>query len=77
MLEAGGLPVLKSELGDRVSYQEAIAAGLGVSRYAPKDAAAGEIKALLDELLTFTGETNGNEETSRANKKTAKRPAKR
>ena len=77
MLEAGGLPVLTAELGDRVSYQEAIAAGLGVSRYAPKDTATTEIKALLDELLTFTGETNGNEETSRANKKTAKRPAKR
>lgn len=70
MLEAGGLPVLRSELGDRVSYQEAIAAGLGVSRYAPKDAATKEIRALLDELLTFAGEANGNQETTTTAKKT-------
>ncbi len=77
MLEAGGLPVLTAELGDRVSYQEAIAAGLGVSRYAPKDAATTEIKALLDELLTFAGEAYGNQETTSAAKKTAKRASKR
>ena len=35
MLMQGGLPVLIAELADRIAYQEAIAAGLGVGRYAP------------------------------------------
>jgi chromosome partitioning protein len=72
MLEAGGLPVLTAELGDRVSYQEAIAAGLGVSRYAPKDAATKEIRALLDELITFAGEAN-EKATTTAKKTTSPR----
>jgi chromosome partitioning protein len=45
-----GVPILRSELHYRVAYQEAPAAGLGVAQYAPTDAAAGEVKSLVDEL---------------------------
>jgi chromosome partitioning protein len=50
VLETSGLPVLKSELSHRISYQEAIAAGMGVTTYAPRDAACKEILSLLEEL---------------------------
>jgi chromosome partitioning protein len=50
-LAESGLPVLASELGDRVAYQEAIGFGLGVTTYAPKDAAADEVRALYDEVF--------------------------
>lgn len=52
-LETSGLPVLSTELGHRVAYQEAIAVGKGVTTYAPKDAATQEISHLLDELTRF------------------------
>lgn len=45
-----GLPVLGAELGFRVTYPEASAAGLGVSIYAPKSPAADEVRALVNEL---------------------------
>jgi chromosome partitioning protein len=47
-----GLPVLATELGYRIAYQEAPAAGLGVAQYAPRDAAALEVRALVDELVS-------------------------
>lgn len=50
-LAASGLPVLRSELCHRIAYQEAIAAGQGVTEYAPHDAAASEVSALVNELL--------------------------
>jgi chromosome partitioning protein len=50
-LAACGLPVLRVELGFRVAYQEAPAAGLGVAQYAPNDAAADEVRELVGELL--------------------------
>ncbi len=53
MLEGGGLPILDAELAYRVAYQEALAAGQGVTAYAPKDAAAAEVRALVDELERF------------------------
>ena len=52
-LETSGLPVLGTELGHRVAYQEALAAGKGVTSHAPRDAAAKEIFNLLDELEAF------------------------
>lgn len=61
MLIEGGLPVLSTELGDRIAYQEAVAAGLGVGRYAPRDPSAAEVRALFDELLAFAGEANGKQ----------------
>lgn len=53
VLEATGLPVLKTELGYRVAHQEALAMGQGVTSYAPRDAAAREIFNLIDELETL------------------------
>jgi len=52
-LQEAGLPLLSTELGFRVPYQEAPAAGLGIAQYAPKDPAAGEVRALVDELMAF------------------------
>lgn len=53
-LAEGGLPILSTELGYRVAYQEALAAGMGAARYAPRDAAATEVKDLFNELETIT-----------------------
>jgi chromosome partitioning protein len=53
VLETSGLPVLKTELGYRVAYQEALASGQGVTTYAPRDAAAREMFHLLDEMETL------------------------
>jgi chromosome partitioning protein len=50
VLEAAGLPVLETELGYRIAFQEAIAAGLGVTTYAPRDVGTKEMFNLLDEL---------------------------
>jgi chromosome partitioning protein len=52
-LGESGLPILGVELGYRVAYQEAIAAGLGVTAYAPKDAAADEVRDLVAEIERF------------------------
>jgi chromosome partitioning protein len=55
-LAESGLPVLTTELGDRVAYQEAIGFGLGVTTYAPRDPAAKEIRALYDEIVPMRKE---------------------
>jgi chromosome partitioning protein len=52
-LEGSGLPLLATELAYRVTYQEAPAAGLGVTRYAPRSPAAAEVRALADEIETL------------------------
>ena len=52
-LTDAGVPILATELGFRVAYQEAPAAGLGVTTYAPRDRAAAEVRALVDELETL------------------------
>ncbi|MFO0679158.1 MAG: ParA family partition ATPase [Polyangiaceae bacterium] len=52
-LEGSGLPVLDTELGYRVAYQEAIAMGRGVTTHAPRDPSAIEMNHLLDELTRF------------------------
>ena len=53
VLAAGGLPILATELGFRVAYQEAPAAGQGVTSYAPSSAAAREVRALAKEVLKW------------------------
>jgi chromosome partitioning protein len=53
VLEESGLPVLASELAWRVAYQESVASGLGVTRYAPRDPAAREVSSLLEEVKGF------------------------
>ena len=50
VLAQSGLAVLSAELAFRVTYQEAPAAGLGPTTYAPESAAANEVRALVDEL---------------------------
>jgi chromosome partitioning protein len=50
VLEATGLPVLETELGSRIAYQEALASGQGITTYAARDAGTREIFDLLDEL---------------------------
>jgi chromosome partitioning protein len=50
-LGACGLPVLKTEVYDRVAYPEATGFGLGVTTYEPKSPAADEIRALYDEIF--------------------------
>ncbi len=54
VLEGSELPVLKTELTQRIAYQEAIAAGMGVTSFAPRDAAAKEIMSLLSEIEEFS-----------------------
>lgn len=76
VLEPSGIPILKTELGYRVAYQESLAMGQGVTTYAPRDAAAAEIKALLDEVLVIAKRSHGQEHPQAAAKKTA-RSAKR
>jgi len=64
LLESTGLPVLSSELGYRVAYQESLAAGLGVNAYAPRDPAALEIEALLTELEDRHGQQEGRSDAA-------------
>lgn len=57
-----GVPVLETELGNRIAYQEAPATGRGVTTYDPNGAAADEVRALVDEieaLVGFGGKPNG------------------
>jgi chromosome partitioning protein len=53
ILTESGLPLLETELGYRVAFQEALAAGLGVTTYAPSDVASDEVRALVDELMSL------------------------
>lgn len=41
-------------LGNRAAYAQAFAAGLGVTEFAPRSTAAGELRALLDEIARQT-----------------------
>jgi len=52
VLSESGLQVLTSELHDRISYQEALAAGQGVSNYESRGPAASEIRSLFDEIVS-------------------------
>lgn len=53
VLEQSGVAVLETELSYRIAYQEALAAGLGVAQYCPRDPAAREVRALLAEIERF------------------------
>jgi chromosome partitioning protein len=52
-LKDSGMPVFTAETSARVAWQECLGAGLGVAQYAPRDAAAKELRALVDELIEF------------------------
>lgn len=75
VLAASGLPVLATELGYRVAYQESLASGQGVTTYAPRDPAAAETRALLDEVLRMMEEDHGiqGQKANRRASKTAAR----
>jgi chromosome partitioning protein len=45
-----GLPVCETEVSQRIAFVEAMLAGQSVLAYAPRSAAAGEMRALYDEL---------------------------
>lgn len=70
LLTEGGLPVLGSELGYRVAFAEALGAGQGVTTYAPRDPAAAELRALVDEILAL--EKKHGKEASTKPPKTAR-----
>ena len=52
-LMKSGVEVMRTEVGYRVAFAEALGAGEGVGTYAPRDAAADEIRALVAELLLW------------------------
>jgi chromosome partitioning protein len=49
-IAARHLPVLRSALGNRTGFALAFAEGLGVTEAAPRSAAAGELRALIQEI---------------------------
>lgn len=49
-LEQLGIPLLDTELGRRVTYPEALAAGKGPTTYDPRSSAAAEVRRLVSEL---------------------------
>ncbi len=55
-----GLPVLATELGYRVQFQEAPAAGQGVTTYEPRSTAASEVTALALELDNLATDRKGS-----------------
>jgi len=54
-IASAGLPVLTTDLAQRVAFAEAAAVGKGVTTYAPKSPAAAELRALADEIEALTG----------------------
>jgi chromosome partitioning protein len=54
-LEKGELPVLRTSISQRVAWREAMLRGQGVAQFSPRDRAAVEVRALVDELLVFGG----------------------
>ncbi len=49
-----GLPVMRATIGDRIAFQESIAAGQGATEYAPRTKAAHEIERVVSELVALT-----------------------
>ena len=54
-LGAARIPVAQTSLGDRVTFQDAYAAGLGVGEFAPSSKAAQEIEKLFNEIAEQVG----------------------
>lgn len=55
VVTGAGLPVLRTTLGYRVAYAEALAAGVGVTGRSSSDRAALEVRGLVDELEAAAG----------------------
>lgn len=64
-LADSGVSILKSELGMRVAYAEAVPAGQGPTTYAPSSRAADEVRALTDEVLRLAGKNVGGKRGQR------------
>ena len=60
-----GCAVLRTELGLRVDFQECLAAGRGVTTYAPRGPSAREVRALLVELEALGRKTHGKTKARR------------
>lgn len=65
-LAKSGIDLMKSELGYRVAFAESLGAGQGVTTYAPRDAAADETRALVDELVRWEKSLVAPEEAPKA-----------
>jgi cellulose biosynthesis protein BcsQ len=52
-LSTSSLPVLRTEIGLRQAYAEAVGEGEGVTNYEPSSHAAQEMRDLVDEALRF------------------------
>jgi chromosome partitioning protein len=52
-LRQAGLPALETTLGSRIAFGEALAAGQGVTAYAPASIAALETRRLAEEIETL------------------------
>ena len=50
-LEAFGVPTLKTSLGLRTAYAEAMALGMSVAAHAPRSEAANEVRKLFNEIM--------------------------
>lgn len=50
-ISALDVAVLASKIGDRTALRESVAAGIGITQYAPRSQAAEEIRALANEIL--------------------------
>ncbi|MEL7484216.1 MAG: AAA family ATPase [Planctomycetota bacterium] len=59
-LEDCGLPILRSTLGQRLDFADAVASGMGPTTYAPRSKASEEFEALCDELLAMLANTEGS-----------------
>jgi len=69
VLSEVGAHILETELGDRVAYEEAPAAGVGVAQYLPNSEAAAEVRALTDEILTLLGDRTHGEASTRSHQR--------
>ncbi len=53
-IAARGLRMLRASLGNRAAFASAFGQGLGVVETAPRSLAAGELRALLDEIMALS-----------------------
>jgi chromosome partitioning protein len=66
-----GLPVLTTEISFRQAFQDALTAGLGVTKYARRNPAADEIRALVGEVMKFSKGMRKHEQKAGSKRKSA------
>jgi hypothetical protein len=57
--------VLRTTIGLRAGYHEALTAGLGPTTYAPSSEAADEVRRAFGEIMTLGGKTHGPQKARR------------